>query len=219
MRFLCTCIPAYGHVHAMMPYALALHQAGHEVAFATGSKVGPVVQAAGLVHFPCGLEDASLEHHLTSLPEWPGLCAALAGAPAPLVQLHGFILGLAPRMWPDLRAVMADWRPQVILRDPLEFAGLMAAEQAGIPHATADWAIHIAAHAYAGAALEALGARCGLADPARAARALDEAVIRHQHAERALAELDSRTSPKSNDRPPCLSSEAISADCGQPLVE
>jgi UDP:flavonoid glycosyltransferase YjiC (YdhE family) len=161
----------------MMPYALALHRSGHAVAFATGSRMAPVVKAAGLDHFPCGVDDASQEHHLTDLPEWPELCAQLAGAHPSVLQIHGFIQGLAPRMWPGLQAAMEAWRPQVILRDPLEFAGLFAAEKAGIPHATVDWAIHIPTGQLAGAALTALGAQFGLADPARAAQALDRSMV------------------------------------------
>lgn len=177
MRFLCTCIPAHGHLHAIMPYALALQQAGHQVAIATGSGLGPAVRAAGLVHFPCGIPDASQAHHLTRLPEWPALCAQFAGAPPALLQVHAFIQVLAPRMASELQAAMAAWRPQVVLRDPLEFAGWLAAEQAGLPHATVDWGIHIPTHQIAQAALVALGARFGLADPVRAAQTLDRYLV------------------------------------------
>jgi AraC family transcriptional regulator len=94
-----------------------------------------------------------------------------------LVQVHAFIQVLAPRMASELQAAMAAWLPQVVLRDPLEFAGWLAAEQAGLPHATVDWGIHIPTHQIVQAALVALGARFGLADPVRAAQTLDRYLV------------------------------------------
>jgi UDP:flavonoid glycosyltransferase YjiC (YdhE family) len=42
---------------------------------------------------------------------------------------------LAPRMVLDLLTIMDSWRPDVIVRDPMEFAGCIVAEARGIPHA------------------------------------------------------------------------------------
>ncbi|MGA8047163.1 MAG: nucleotide disphospho-sugar-binding domain-containing protein, partial [Dermatophilaceae bacterium] len=36
--------------------------------------------------------------------------------------------------WPDVQAAVTTWRPDVVLRDPAEFASLAAAEAAGIAH-------------------------------------------------------------------------------------
>src|SRR5262249_24475502 len=49
---------------------------------------------------------------------------------------HMFAGFLAPRMVPDLLTIARAWWPEVIVRDPLEFGGGIAAEMLGIPHAT-----------------------------------------------------------------------------------
>ena len=36
---------------------------------------------------------------------------------------------------PKLQAVLREWRPQLVVRDSVEFAALAAAELAGVPHA------------------------------------------------------------------------------------
>lgn len=177
MRFLFTCVPAYGHLHAMMPFALALAQRGHEVAFATGEQVGTVIRNCGQRHFVCGIPDASTEEVLLELPEWPQLSARLSGAPLGVIQLHAFIECIAPLMWPALEEVMTAWKPDLIVRDPLEFSGVLAAEKAHIPYATVDWATHIPAQHLAGAALASLASRLGLNHLAEAMPTLDRHLV------------------------------------------
>lgn len=162
MRFLFTCIPAVGHLHAMVPYAQALKNQGHDVAFATGRRFSEAVRRAGFNHHACGIDDASSSDVLTDLPEWGAIQQRFAAAPLGVAQLHAFVEVLAPRMLAGLRQFVKTWRPQLIVRDPLEFAGYIAAELADIPHAVVDWAIHIPAHHIAQEALHLLRERQGL---------------------------------------------------------
>jgi UDP:flavonoid glycosyltransferase YjiC (YdhE family) len=161
----------------MMPFALALAQHGHEVAFATGEHVGTVIRECGLRHFVCGIPEASTEDALLELPEWPMLSAQLSGAPLGIIQLHAFIEGIAPLMWPTLEEVMTAWKPDLIVRDPLEFSGVLAAEKAHIPYATVDWATHIPAQQLAGSAFSSLASRLGLNHLAEAMPALDRHLV------------------------------------------
>jgi MGT family glycosyltransferase len=58
-------------------------------------------------------------------------------------QIFGFVQGLGPRMVDDLLAQGAAWQPDLIVRDPVEYGGYVAAEVLGIPHASIMWAIYI----------------------------------------------------------------------------
>lgn len=141
MRFLFTVQPMFGHFHAMVPLAQVLQKHGHEVAFATGKSFGPAVQHAGFRHFPCGFDFDGSREILQELPEWETI--ARKAPPGPVQQLYGFIEGLGPRMADDLLKLVTAWPPEVIVRDPLEFGGYIAAEAIGVPHATIMWAFYI----------------------------------------------------------------------------
>ena len=56
MRVLLTTQPAYGHFFPMLPLAVALRSAGHDVAFATSATFCPVVHQHGFPAFPVGLD-------------------------------------------------------------------------------------------------------------------------------------------------------------------
>lgn len=162
MRFLFTIHPAFGHFHALAPLAQALTQHGHEVAFATGKSFGPVIRRNGYLHFACGLDFDGSTDIFAALPEWPAIAAR---HPIPgLNQLYGFIEGLAPRMADDLLGLVETWRPDVIIRDPVEYGGYIAAECHGLPHVTALWATYISAKALCPDAVVQLRRRYGLPD-------------------------------------------------------
>jgi UDP:flavonoid glycosyltransferase YjiC (YdhE family) len=162
MRFLFTMHAAFGHFHAVVPLAQALKDHGHEVAFATGESFGPVIRRNGFLHFACGFDSDGSADLLEALPGWP---AHDADHPADgLQQLYGFINGLGPRMAGDLIGLVAAWQPAVILRDPVEFGGYIAAEYHGLPHATPIWATYISARDLCPAAVLELRRRFGLPD-------------------------------------------------------
>ncbi len=162
MRFLFTSVPMVGHFHAMVPYARALVERGHEVVFATGARFGEVVRRSGFGHAAAGLDHDASADVFPSLPEWPSIVERFQD-PA-VAQLHGFAEALAPRMLADLVPLAASWKPDVVVRDPVELGGYLAAELAGIPHATVVWGIYIGFQAAAAGAVHALRARQGLPD-------------------------------------------------------
>ena len=131
--------PMMGHFHSVVSLARALQVHGHEVAFATGKSFGPVVQRAGFQHFPCGIDfDGSIDT-LEAMPQWQAIKKQIP--PGPVQQLTGFAQVLAPVMADDLLGLVKNWPPQVIIRDPVEFGGYIAAEYWGVPHATIMWAL------------------------------------------------------------------------------
>jgi UDP:flavonoid glycosyltransferase YjiC (YdhE family) len=162
MRFLFTLQPAHGHFHSMVPLAQALTAHGHDVAFATGKGFGPVVQRVGFHHFPCGFDFDGSKDILEVLPEWETI-KRMPISPGEQ-QLYGFIQVLAPQMADDLIELMNTWKPDVIIRDPVEFGGYIAAEHYALPHATVLWAFYISAKFSCADAVVELRQRYGLPD-------------------------------------------------------
>ena len=61
----------------------------------------------------------------------------LEGSARTLFRISNLFADLyAERMIPDLLAIIAGWRPDMIVREVAEFGGCIAAEAAGIPHAS-----------------------------------------------------------------------------------
>jgi UDP:flavonoid glycosyltransferase YjiC (YdhE family) len=133
MRALFTTLPGIGHLHAMVPMARALTQAGHEVAFATSLRFSAAIEASGFPSFPCGFDWLEAEFSL-SFPE-------LRAAPIDSEQTQRRVMniladGLARQMATDVQALIRVWKPAIVVRDLLEFGGCLAAESLGVPHAS-----------------------------------------------------------------------------------
>jgi UDP:flavonoid glycosyltransferase YjiC (YdhE family) len=129
MRVLFTCIPASGHFHPLVPIAAALRAAGHDVRFASAPPLAAQVAAAGFAFFPAGDDARALA---LALPEHDTL--------SPLARREVFRRRLFPAIWPAarlpaLRALAAAWPPDLVVSDNYEFAGRVAAEHRGVPHA------------------------------------------------------------------------------------
>jgi MGT family glycosyltransferase len=132
MRVLFTTLPGAGPLHPLVPLARALEEAGHEVAFATSRSYCPTVEGAGFRCFAAGYDWLVGERE----PLYARVRELLAGREAPFSPLEDvYTAFLPPRMVPDLLALGRSWRPDVLVRDPMEFAGCVAAEVLGIPHA------------------------------------------------------------------------------------
>ena len=130
MRVLFTTLPGAGHWHPLVPFAEALQRAGHEVAFATTPTAGAAIAALGFRCFPAGADESAEEGRArrerlmalgTDSPRW-ALPNLFAGA-------------WAARRLPDLLDVCAAWQPTLLVREDMEYAGCIAAERCGLPHA------------------------------------------------------------------------------------
>ncbi len=128
MRVLFTSTPNHGHLYPLVPFARALADAGHEVAFAMRAAFAPTLADLGFRHFPAGLDRHSNEVY-PQLRTWRGPdCVAF-------VQREVFA-GLYPRhLVPDLLALAATSPPNLVVRETSEYGGCLAAEVLGIPHA------------------------------------------------------------------------------------
>jgi UDP:flavonoid glycosyltransferase YjiC (YdhE family) len=117
-----------GHFLPLVSIARATERAGHLVAFAGQERMGPTLEEAGFRAFPSG-----------------GATLLAAGERRPLLQVDPEREARAVRMTfagrvareraDSILAVCAEWSPDVLVRDEIDFGSAVAAERLGLPHA------------------------------------------------------------------------------------
>ena len=118
MRVLLTTQPAYGHFFPMLPLAVALRSAGHDVAVATSATFCPIVVQHGFTTFPVGLDWIETDFGTLPADKLPPPDTSLEEFFATVfVQLTG------SHMLPDLLALARQWNPDLIVRGTTEFSG------------------------------------------------------------------------------------------------
>lgn len=159
MRVLLTSQPGWGHWHPLIPIARALEAAGHEVAFASTPRACAAIEANGITCFPVGRDESE-----DVLRERRRYLMTLAPADQPAYMVPMVFAGTTvEHSLTDMLAHGRAWRPGVVIRENLEFAGLLMAEALGLLHAVVEvaaWRPHL--HPLAGEALDRHRARIGL---------------------------------------------------------
>lgn len=161
MRILFTTLPLSGHFHPLAPIARAAADAGHEVAFACSMSFMPAVEAAAFRAFPVGYDAQGQPRELL----FPALREMMDAERGNWMGPYIYIGIYGATMVPDLLALSRHWPPDVIVRDTAEFAGCVAAETLGLPHASVRTSAMSAAYARRRRYREALAplrARSGL---------------------------------------------------------
>jgi UDP:flavonoid glycosyltransferase YjiC (YdhE family) len=138
-----------GHFGPLVPFAHACGRAGHDVLVAAPASLAGLAARAGLpfrevpeppahvvdaAFAPVWARSASVEHVVREL--FAGLYARTA--------------------LPGMLDAVADWRPDVVVRESMEFASAVAAEVHGVPQARVG--IHLDAEVDASGVLEELAA-------------------------------------------------------------
>jgi len=150
VRILMTANRGPGHVEPLVPFARAFEDDGHRVLFAAPGKARPEVERAGLPFHALADRDEdeadAIVASLSALPE--------DEQPARFVQ--EVFAGVNVRAsLPGLLELVASFRPDVVLRETTEVAGLLADERHGVPHGriaimaagTETWGVPVAAPA------------------------------------------------------------------------
>lgn len=149
MRILFVSGPLFGHVNTLLPLALAACQAGHEVRFATGPEFADNLAQRGLRAWPVGLTHAQ------------------AGGSRQESWL-AYFEATADRRMADLLARLDDWRPDMVVHEETELAGVLAAVATRSKHVMHGLGI-MPSRRIGNAlqqALERLGAKWGVPDAA-----------------------------------------------------
>jgi len=162
MRVLFSSMRMTGHIRPLLPYAHALMKRGHDVLFASPESAGAMLRDAGLAH-------AAFGH---SGDEQVGkIWATTSNMPAEEMvrtMVSKVFADLNPRAaLPALRETIRNWKPDVIVRESLEFAAAVLAAENDIPIAsvaTTNGHTEAVAMASAVASVDALRLEAGL-DP------------------------------------------------------
>ena len=128
MRILFATTRGAGHVGPLIPFARAAAAAGHDVLFAGPGSAGRAVRRGGFAFAAVG-EPSAAEAERAWAPVW-----SPETSPGMLVVVQELFIGLHARLaLPGMLDVVRTWRPDVVVRETLEFASALAAEREGIP--------------------------------------------------------------------------------------
>lgn len=129
MRILFSSIYGPGHLNPILPYAKVLRDQGHEVRICVPQTVAGKIEKAGLVHVP--VPDTSMDEIIDA---FAGTQDLTEDEKDKVIIPRFFVDLLAGRALPIVREAITSWKPDLIVRESCEFAALIAAEEAQIPH-------------------------------------------------------------------------------------
>ena len=129
MRVLVSTTAGAGHLGPLTAFARPLRDAGHDVAVAAPASFAAAVERAGFAHLSFADADPeALGRVFASLPNLPYEEAAAR------VAREVFCGHTAQAALPGVRSIIEDWRPDLLVREPAEFASLAVAAELGLPH-------------------------------------------------------------------------------------
>ena len=117
-----------GHFGPMVPIAKASRDAGHTVRVAAPASFAEAVTATGLDHAP--FSDVPPEIMGPIFGRLPELSHVEANRVV-MAEIFGRLD--ARRALPELSEIVADWRPDIVVREFCEFGSLVAAAKTGVP--------------------------------------------------------------------------------------
>lgn len=129
MRVLVASTGGAGHVTPMLPVAAACRRAGHDVVLVGPPDLHATAGAAGLPFLAGEVPDEA-----ETAPVWAQVPHLTRDEAEHLVISRVFATLGTRAMLPAMRDAVRRWRPDVIVREPAEFASAVAAEEAGVPH-------------------------------------------------------------------------------------
>jgi UDP:flavonoid glycosyltransferase YjiC (YdhE family) len=119
-----------GHFNPLVPFADACLRRGHEVLVCGPPSLAAAVESAGYEFWPF---DDPPEDELTEV--WSRVPSLSADEQNALVIGEIFARLHATASLPRLSEAVAEWQPNVVLRDPNEYGSALAAELHGVRHA------------------------------------------------------------------------------------
>ncbi|MFD0661056.1 activator-dependent family glycosyltransferase [Thermocatellispora tengchongensis] len=155
MRVLFLALPARTHLYSMVPLAWSLHAAGHQVCVASAPDLTAEITRTGLTPVAIGeTADIDAKARRRTRSEVTNAWTAMAES-RPEMLTWDFVLPVlaysarvmqelnTPRAIDDLVAFAREWRPDLVVWDPLTMAGPIAARVTGAAHARMLWGMDL----------------------------------------------------------------------------
>ncbi|MBW4721319.1 glycosyltransferase [Saccharothrix obliqua] len=128
MKILFSSLGSHGHTYPLLPLAIAARERGDDVVFGTSADFAPAVERHGIRHFTTGL--AIRQAFIETLGGDPDTTPTDV-TPDVIVELFGTVL--PRRIYDDTTALLADWRPDLVVHEIGAPGAGIAARVAGIP--------------------------------------------------------------------------------------
>jgi len=129
MRVLVATTAGSGHFAPLVPFARALREGGHDVVVAAPGSFAAAVERAGFAHR--AFADASPQE----LGSVFGSLAGMSNDEANAVVVREVFGRIDTRAaLPGVRALVDEWRPDLVVRESCELASYLVADEAGVPH-------------------------------------------------------------------------------------
>lgn len=133
MRILFTYMGGSGHFAPLAPIARAVESSGHDVAFVAQPFTAPQVKAAGFATIDA--IDNGDKPARAALHERAMVIPTITER-EDLLFREGFAGLHARRQVPSVLRACAEWQPDLIVREEVDFGSAIAAERLGLPYAT-----------------------------------------------------------------------------------
>ncbi len=132
MRVLAACsLGGAGHLQPLVPFLDEARRSGHETLVVCPPAMAGMVDETG---HPFQMGGEPPEHAVGPIREQLAIVPAGEASVLGNRELFGRLATTA--MLPSMDAVLQDWQPDVVLRDPCEYASAVAAAPLGIPTVT-----------------------------------------------------------------------------------
>lgn len=130
-RVLFSCVPGDGHFHPLLPLAHAFRDAGHEVAFASAPAMRERVEPDGFEFLPAGMDAVDAQARFA--PFRAELDALPVDERRAFIYPRLFGRIEAPAKLAELRAIVGEWEPELLVHESCDLAAPVAAAEGGIP--------------------------------------------------------------------------------------
>lgn len=127
MRILFTFVGGSGHFEPLLPIARAAEAEGHTVAFAGGPSMLATVEAVGFTAFAVGAEGGGIPKRIP--------LRALSAEREDRDLREGFARRAARIRATGILALCAEWQPDLLVCDEVDFGSVVAAERLGLAYA------------------------------------------------------------------------------------